>query len=157
MIGHPHRSLRTNRRSRTFSYMLQTCWFPLDSDLRDLRIGNFGPGSKDVWMLTGKFWDQDPSAWPHSIGILTLLETASRGWVSPTSEAIASLNLGRPASKNHPTPVSADTISDRTWDVRGRDVISREADIGRGGDYCYFRSSPPRCARLARGRTRTIN
>ena len=72
-------------------------------------------------MLVEKCWDRVPSARPHTADILVLLETASRGWVSPTSEAITGLGLGRPASKNHSTPESADTMSEIVfgtfWDV----------------------------------------
>lgn len=57
-------------------------------------------------------WNWVPTARPHAVDILSLLETASNDWISPTSEVIASLSLGRPTGRNHSMTGLADTIPD---------------------------------------------
>ena len=47
-----------------------------------------------------KCWDSIPSTRPPAADILVLLETASRHWVSPASEAIANLSLPRPTGQS---------------------------------------------------------
>ena len=59
-----------------------------------------------------KCWDRVLSTRPRPTDILVLLETASRGWVSPASEAIASLSPPNPNNQNYFTMEPADTISE---------------------------------------------
>ena len=49
--------------------------------------------SEDLWTLTKRCWDLVPGTRPDAADVLVLVETASRGWVSPPSEEIASLNI----------------------------------------------------------------
>lgn len=66
--------------------------------------------SEDVWMLIEQCWDRDPSIRPHIADILVFFENASCDWVSPTPEAIASLNLDRLTSRGPSMTESADTM-----------------------------------------------
>lgn len=88
--------------------------------------------SADVWVLMEGCWDLNPSVRPHIADILKLFETASCGWVSPTSEAIAGLGLGRPTGQNSPMTESADTISETAFDM-----------ICGGAGPCGAGQSPP--------------
>ena len=75
--------------------------------------------SEDVWILMEKCWDRVPSIRPHVADILVLFENASRNWVSPTSEVITSLNLGRPTSRNHFMTESVDTMPETVFGTIG--------------------------------------
>ena len=75
--------------------------------------------SEGVWGLIEKCWDRIPSIRPHATDILALLDTASRGWVSPASELIAGLSLGRPTSQNHHIAELADTMLDTVLKTTG--------------------------------------
>jgi len=67
--------------------------------------------SKEVWALTVKCWDGDPSIWPHITDILSLFEAVSRRWVSSTSEAITKLGLNLPTAQKPTTRESTFTTS----------------------------------------------
>jgi len=75
--------------------------------------------SEDVQMLMEACWDQDPSIRPQVADTLARLEAASRGWVSPTPEAIANLSLGRPSSQNLPATGPVDTIPETGFGTTG--------------------------------------
>jgi len=60
-----------------------------------------------------KCWDLVPSTRPHVADLLDLFESAARGWVSPTLEAIASLDLDRQTS-HYTLAEPADTMSEIT-------------------------------------------
>ena len=68
-----------------------------------------------------KCWDLDPSVRPHIADILVIFEAASRGWVSPTAEAIADLGLGR---RNPSTIDPADTTSGTGFGTIGSGSVS---------------------------------
>ena len=85
--------------------------------------------SEDVWALMEKCWDRVPSVRPHAADVLFLLGTASRGWVPPSSETIASLGLGRPTSGNDSVPESANTMLETMLGtIGGCAADSREAE-----------------------------
>ena len=71
-----------------------------------------------------KWWDLDPSVRPHIADILIIFEAASRGWVSPTVEAIADLGLSRLASQNPSTIEPADTMSGTGFGTTGSGSVS---------------------------------
>ena len=84
--------------------------------------------SEGVWGLMEKCWDRVPSTRPHATDILALLETASRDWVSPASELIASLSLGRPTSQNYHIADLADTMLETVLGTTGGGPVGpREA------------------------------
>ena len=68
--------------------------------------------SEDVWVLMERCWNRVPNARPQATDILVLFETASHDWVSPASEAIASLSLGHLTSQNYYVAELADTMLD---------------------------------------------
>ena len=68
-------------------------------------------------------WDQVPSARPHAADISALLETASRRWVSPTSEAIAKLNLGHPTNQNPPMAELVDPALETGFGTTGSGIV----------------------------------
>ena len=83
--------------------------------------------SEDVQMLMEGCWDQAPGIRPQVADALAHFETASRGWVSPTPEAIANLSLGRSSSQNLPMTGPTDTISGTGFGTSGSDAAgSRE-------------------------------
>ena len=65
--------------------------------------------SDEMWLLTTNCWDGDPTARPHITDILSSFEAASCRWVSPTSEAIVNLGLGRSATARKP-PIGGSTF-----------------------------------------------
>lgn len=69
-------------------------------------------------MLMKGCWDRVPNRRPHTADALALFETASRGWISPTFEAIEKLTLGRATGQNPRTRELAENMpesgSDRT-------------------------------------------
>ena len=77
-----------------------------------------------------KCWDLDPSIRPRVADILVLFETASRGWVSPTSEAIADLSLGLLIGQNPPKTESADTMSQNMFGSTGGGAESPRREAG---------------------------
>ena len=68
--------------------------------------------SEDIWMLTERCWDGNPSIRPHITDILTLFEAASRHLVSSTSKAIADLSLGRLTTQKTPKREQTLTMSE---------------------------------------------
>ena len=79
--------------------------------------------SEEVWALTVKCWDGDPSVRPHTTDILSLFETVSRRWVSSTSEAITKLGLNLPTAQKPTMRGSTFTTSGAMWgDDRTRSV-----------------------------------
>ena len=84
--------------------------------------------SEDVWVLMEKCWDRAPSTRPHAVDVLVLLETVSRDWVSPASEAIANLSLGCPINQHSPTTESIDTMPESIFVTNGGAVCPREAE-----------------------------
>lgn len=68
--------------------------------------------SEGVWASMEKCWDQAPSIRPRATDILVLLETASRDWVPPSSEAIASLSPRHPTNQNYSMMEPTDTMSE---------------------------------------------
>lgn len=83
--------------------------------------------SEDIWVLMEKCWDWAPSTRPHAVDVLVLLETASRDWVSPASEAIANLSLGCPINQHSSTTESADTMPETMFVTSGGAMGHREA------------------------------
>lgn len=85
-------------------------------------------------MLAEKCWDRDPSARPYIAEILVLFETASRGWVSPTSELIMNLSLDCLTSQNSPTAElaaeSADTMSETGFGAFGGSAMAPAREAG---------------------------
>ena len=82
--------------------------------------------SEDIQRLMEECWDQDPGARPHASDALALFETASRGWVSPTSEAIANLALGHPTSQNPSMTELADPMLGTGFGTTGGSAVGRE-------------------------------
>ena len=76
----------------------------------------------------GKCWDRTPSTRPHAVDVLVHLETASRDWVSPASEAIANLSLGCPINQHFSTTGSVDTMPETMFVTNGGAVGPREAE-----------------------------
>ena len=68
--------------------------------------------SEDVWMLAERCWDGNPSVRPRITDILSFFESASRHWVSSTSEAIRDLGLNRPTIQKPPTREQSLTVSE---------------------------------------------
>ena len=78
-------------------------------------------------MLMEGCWDQAPGIRPQVADALAHFETASRGWVSPTPEAIANLILCRSPNQNLPMTGPTDTISGTGFGTSGSDAAgSRE-------------------------------
>ena len=80
--------------------------------------------SDNVWLLMEKCWDLDPSVRPHISDILALFETTSRRWISPTSEAIIELELGRPTSRSTPDTESTDMTPDGVFVTTGGSTVT---------------------------------
>ena len=81
--------------------------------------------SEDVWALTEKCWHKDPSIRPHVADILAFFDKTSRGWVSPTSEAIANLGLGRLANQNSPAKKSIDAVSETAHGTTDSGIVGQ--------------------------------
>ena len=81
-------------------------------------------------MLAEKCWDRDPSARPHIADILVFFETASRGWISPTSELITNLSLDCLTSQNSPTAELADTMSETGFGAFGGSAMAPAREVG---------------------------
>ena len=62
-------------------------------------------------MLIQQCWNKDPSIRPRIADILVHFESTYRGWVSPTLEEIANLNLGRTTERLPSITNSIDTLS----------------------------------------------
>jgi len=78
-------------------------------------------------MLMEQCWDQVPTARPRAADALAIFEASSRGWVSPSPEAIASLSLGHPTSQDPPMAEPTDTMSETGFGTVGGDTAdSRE-------------------------------
>lgn len=82
--------------------------------------------SEGVWVLMEKCWDQALTTRPRAAEILVLLETASRDWVPPSSEAIASLGPHRPTSQNYFMTEPIDTMSEALATIGAGAVGPRE-------------------------------
>ena len=63
-------------------------------------------------MLMEKCWDLNPRTRPQVADVLVFFESASRRWVSPSSEAVADLSLSRLTNQNPHETEFADTMSD---------------------------------------------
>ena len=68
-------------------------------------------------------WAQAPSVRPHAADILALFETASHGWASPTSEAIANLSFGHRTNPNSPVIELADLTLETVFGTTGGGTV----------------------------------
>jgi hypothetical protein len=64
-------------------------------------------------------WHETPSTRPHIAEILAMFEADSRGWTSPTSEAIANLGLNQLTSQATTTMEFAFTTSRAAFGMVG--------------------------------------
>ena len=69
-------------------------------------------------------WNQVPSVRPDIADTLAFFDAASRGWESPTFEAIACLSLDRATSQNSPTTESTFPTSRTASRTVGSDPVS---------------------------------
>ena len=75
-------------------------------------------------MLTERCWDLVPGIRPRISDALDLFETASPGWISPTSEAIANLNLGCTTDQHPSTKEPTDTMSEAVFGPTGEGTVN---------------------------------
>jgi len=84
--------------------------------------------SEDVQMLMERCWNQVPSGRPRAADALAIFETVSRGWVSPTPEAIANLNFGRQINQEPPITEPVDIMLETGFGTTGCGAVGpREA------------------------------